>query len=73
MIGVLNSTLIASLRKIKWAKLKREESKIAFLIAMSVTSWKKMDIWGITVRLEEYEACNEYEIITWCFQKSIRS
>lgn len=38
MIGVLNSTLIAALRKIKWAKLKREESKIAFLVAMSVTS-----------------------------------
>lgn len=38
MIGVLNSTVIASLRKIKWAKLKREHSKIAFLVAMSVTS-----------------------------------
>lgn len=33
MIGVLNSTVIACLRKIRWAKLKREHSKMAFLVS----------------------------------------
>lgn len=38
MIGVLNSTVTASSRKIKWAKVKREHSKIAFLVAVPMTS-----------------------------------
>lgn len=38
MIGVLNSTVTASLRKIKWAKVKREHLKIAFLVVVSMTS-----------------------------------
>lgn len=35
MTAVLNSRVAASLRKIKWAKVKREHSKIAFLLFVS--------------------------------------